>query len=1098
KEYINNAYIFGYQRFEWMRCTLEGEPVPVEMTLVPVEHKHGRLVAGYCRDIRDHKNMMIEIEKKDRLLNVTNRLAEVLLAASNEDTFDETLIRGMELIGQCLEADCVQVWPNEMINGQLHFVLLYKWLSEDGKKAPNIPIGTPVPYSGRWIHQFMKGEYVNGPVAELPQEDRELLTPFGLTSTITIPLYYREQFWGVFCVGDCVKKRYFSENEINLLNSTGLMIVNAINRNTQAAQTRYQLAKLNLVVKATKIALWDMELDKDATLTNENKVVYSDEFRTMLGFSGKKDFPNVLKSWSSLLHPDESENVIAAFTGHINDRTGMTPFDTEFRMIKKDGGIAYFHATGETIRDKEGCAVRVVGALMDITETKKLLLDLETEKSLLQTMFDSVPDLIFCKDLNFNYTRCNKSLLKYFGINEDELIGKDDESGLGIPSKAARESREMDIAVISEKKVFTYEELVPSHDGQLRLFETNKVPLLLNDRILGIMGTARDITERKAMEEAAQSANKAKSSFLAIMSHEIRTPMNAILGITEIQLQNENLDQDLREGLEKIYISGDMLLGIINDILDLSKIEAGKLELVSSRYETASLVSDTAQLNMMRIGSKPIEFELEIDEDIPADFIGDELRVKQILNNILSNAFKYTSAGKVVMKISVKDAADDDIVILSVSVSDTGQGMTKEQVDKLFDEYSRFNHEANRSTEGTGLGMSITRNLIQMMNGEIEIASEPGKGSTFTVNLPQGKVDSGKLGREMADNLHKFRTSSRAQMKRMQITRDPMPYGSVLIVDDVETNIFVAKGLLVPYELSIDSADSGFAAIAKIAGGKVYDIIFIDHMMPKMDGIETTKKIRETGYNKPIVALTANAVAGQAEIFLGNGFDDFISKPIDIRQMNAVLNKHIRDVYQHEALTKTSGKTEKQKADQARTATDKKFAEVFLRDANKTIVFLREFTAKGPPYSDEDMRMYIIKTHGIKSALASIGRLDLSSAAFKLEQLGRDNSTGFIANETPPFLNSLQELVDGLEQKSGGECESLSEEAKAVLAEKLNAIAKSCENFDETAADDVLNGLIKMSWPSNIKELLNDISEKMLHSDFEEIIETVRVFAANK
>jgi len=416
--------------------------------------------------------------------------------------------------------------------------------------------------------------------------------------------------------------------------------------------------------------------------------------------------------------------------------------------------------------------------------------------------------------------------------------------------------------------------------------------------------------------EAANVASRAKSAFLSTMSHEIRTPMNAILGITEIQLQNNALDQSVRDALEKIYASGDMLLGIINNILDLSKIEAGKLELVIAKYETASLLSDIALLNMMRIGSKPIEFELHVDENLPLLLSGDELRVKQIFNNLLSNAFKYTEKGTVCLSVAAATGGADDETTLVFSVRDTGQGMTEEQVAKLFDEYSRFNQEANRTTEGTGLGMSITRDLIRMMHGEISIESEPGRGSTFTVRLPQGKINADILGKAVTENLHKFRTSVRAQTKRAQLTRDPMPYGSVLIVDDVETNILVAEGLISLYGIKIESADSGPGAIEKIKNGSVYDIVFMDHMMPKMDGIEATSIIRSMGYERPIVALTANAVVGQADIFLKNGFDDFISKPLDIRLLDAVLNKLIRDKQPPEVLEaarrQAAGKTEQE------------------------------------------------------------------------------------------------------------------------------------------------------------------------------------------
>ena len=738
-----------------------------------------------------------------------------------------------------------------------------------------------------------------------------------------------------------------------------------------------QLVKLNLAAQATKIGLWDMEIVTGDPINPDNAFIWSDEFRHMLGFTDENDFPNVFKSWIDRLHPEDKDAAISAFAGHLLDKSDNTPFDIEYRLLKKDGEYAYFRASGKTIRDEKGNAVRVVGALMDITETKNILLD----------------------------------------------------------------------------------------------------------------------TEKQRIE--AEAANRAKSAFLSTMSHEIRTPMNAILGITEIQIQNEELDNGVREALEKIHVSGDMLLGIINDILDLSKIEAGKLELVDDNYEMASLISDTAQLNMMRIGSKSIEFELFVDENLPAMLSGDELRVKQILNNLLSNAFKYTAAGTVRLSVTKEaDSGDNgDTVTLIISVSDTGQGMTKEQVSKLFDEYSRFNMEANRSTEGTGLGMSITRNLVQMMNGRVFVESEPGKGSTFTIYLPQIRVGSDVLGKESADNLHQFRTRSRAQMKRVQIAREPMPYGSVLIVDDVETNIYVAKGLLAPYGLKIDSADSGFAAIEKIKSGYVYDIVFMDHMMPKMDGIEATKIIRGLGYAQPIVALTANAISGQAEIFLGNGFNDFIAKPIDVRQLNTVLNKLIRDRQPPEVLE--AARQEKAAIKElppeaaVKPAIDPKFAEVFIRDAKKTLAVLGEINDKQGLYDEDDIQTYIIHTHGMKSALANIGKMDLSAVALKLETSGRDGNIDIIRAETSTFIESLRAVAEELAIGIKSDYIDERDEDTPYLHERLLEIAEACEIYDEQIIDNALAGLKAKTWSKTTKELLSTISEHLLHSDFDEIANVV-------
>jgi signal transduction histidine kinase/CheY-like chemotaxis protein len=412
-----------------------------------------------------------------------------------------------------------------------------------------------------------------------------------------------------------------------------------------------------------------------------------------------------------------------------------------------------------------------------------------------------------------------------------------------------------------------------------------------------------DVTELNDAKEQAIEANRAKSSFLARISHEIRSPMNVILGITEMQQEKINLPPDTKEAWDRVYSSGYLLLGIINDVLDMSRIEAGKLKLTPVIYDVASVISDSVQLNIMRFESKPVQFVLQADENIPASLFGDDLRIKQILNNILSNAFKYTESGTVTMAVTAEVSGPDVPVILIFRISDTGTGMSPEEVDKLFDDYARFNMETNRKVEGTGLGMGITRGLVAMMNGEITVESEVGKGSIFTVLLPQGYVNSNVFGKGGAENLQKLHGGKISQSKKApNIVREYMPYGRILVVDDMEPNLYVAKGLMAPYGLSLETVSSGYEAIDLIKSGMTYDVIFMDHFMPEMDGVVTAKTIREMGYKNPIIALTANALTGQAEMFMANGFDGFISKPIDIRQLNSVLNKFVRDKYPAETI----------------------------------------------------------------------------------------------------------------------------------------------------------------------------------------------------
>ena len=405
--------------------------------------------------------------------------------------------------------------------------------------------------------------------------------------------------------------------------------------------------------------------------------------------------------------------------------------------------------------------------------------------------------------------------------------------------------------------------------------------------------------ELELRTEEAHAASRSKSAFLANMSHEMRTPMNVVVGLTDLMLEEDDPGVNLKNNLEKISTAGNTLLGLINDVLDISKIEARKLELMPVQYEIPSLLNDIITLNMIRIESKPIAFRLDISEDLPCSLYGDDLRVKQIINNLLSNAFKYTQKGTVILGMNCEREGDDD-VRMSVWVSDTGIGIREEDLKKLFTNYSQVDTQANRRIEGTGLGLSITKMLVEHMNGEISVESEYGKGTTLRFHIIQKFVSDKAIGSETAENLRNFRYAEDKRKAAKNLVRPDLSYASVLVVDDMPNNLDVAAALLGKYKMRVDCVAGGQEAIDRINKCEpFYDAIFMDHMMPGMDGVEAATKIRAIGTKYamtiPIIALTANAIAGNEQMFLNNDFQAFLAKPINIMSLDSIVQRWIRD-----------------------------------------------------------------------------------------------------------------------------------------------------------------------------------------------------------
>ncbi|MDR3256021.1 MAG: response regulator [Synergistaceae bacterium] len=614
----------------------------------------------------------------------------------------------------------------------------------------------------------------------------------------------------------------------------------------------------------------------------------------------------------------------------------------------------------------------------------------------------------------------------------------------------------------------------------------------LEDEIDGIsidineaMGSAEDMNEARLKSDAE---NKSKTLFLARMSHEIRTPMNAIIGMSELAEREYGKPGGL-EYINDIKQAGANLLSIINEILDFSKIESGRLEITNARYEMASLLNDVRAIIKVRIGEKPIQFDADADESIPACMIGDEARIRQVLLNILSNAVKYTESGFI--KLTVRHLLSGDEARIEFEVADSGTGIKEEDMPRLFADFSRVDASHTKYIEGIGLGLSIARTICRAMGGDITVSSEYGVGATFTATIRQVIAD----GRPMGPSRNKI--AIRAGASRVRFSA---PDFRLLIVDDNATNLKVAEGLLAPYMMRIDTRDSGQGAI-KLLGEKNYDLVFMDHMMPGMDGVEATRAIRAIGgrcAKLPVVALTANAVSGMREMFLENGFDDFLSKPIEILKLNELIERWVPPARRKKAITaeenKTSAFIEIDGLDTARgvemtggtAANYMSVLELYCKDSASRIGNLYLSWAQSDPQS------FATHVHALKSASSSIGATDLSKKAAFLEDATRRGDISIIRERISDFRENLASMVQRIQaaldafKKSPGDGKGGIYSSSDEILPRLRLLKEVLAAEDVGAADKILAELDALRLDKETGAAISDITALVLISEFRE------------
>ena len=699
---------------------------------------------------------------------------------------------------------------------------------------------------------------------------------------------------------------------------------------------------------------------------------------------------------------------------------------------------------------------------------KKRTEELELKSNMLITVMDSIPSFVFCKDLNLKYTHCNASIKKYFNVQEEDIIGKDEEYLGFLPEELKRFN--LYSRKVVDEGIEVESEIAVSHlDGTRYLFEVTLVPYKFNGSVIGLVGVAHDITKRKAIEEAALAASHSKSVFLANMSHEIRTPMNSIVGFSELALSSDSVSVKTKDYLNKILENAEWLLQIINDILDISKIEAGQMTLEKIPFDLHDIFARCQTAITPKTLEKGISLYCYAEPSVGKKLLGDPMRVRQVLINLLSNAVKFTNVGTVKLYSTIRHSTEKDTTIY-FEIKDSGIGITKEQIERIFEPFVQADSSVTRKYGGTGLGLTITRNIIELMGGHLNVESIPKVGSKFSFELTFDTIDA------LADiPTHEIviDTSEKPNFK-----------GEVLICEDNRMNQMVIFEHLERVGLKPIIAENGKIGLDMVfdrmqKGEKLFDLIFMDIQMPVMDGLEAASRIIRLNTGIPIVAITANVMSNDREIYKSHGMPDCIGKPFTTQELWRCLAKY---------LVSSTSETEETHKNGDDSKMQKQLQLTFVKDNQEKFQEVRNAIDRG------DIKLANRLAHTLKSNAGLIGEPFLQKAAAAVEAMlknGNNNVTESalktlehelslvlkglepLLNETAPvqdkvlntsealdLLNRLKPMLANMNPESI----DLLDEVRSIPG--TEELAKHIENFDFKPALKVLSEL-KKKWSKN-------------------------------
>ncbi|WP_097075704.1 ATP-binding protein [Pseudobutyrivibrio ruminis] len=601
------------------------------------------------------------------------------------------------------------------------------------------------------------------------------------------------------------------------------------------------------------------------------------------------------------------------------------------------------------------------------------------------------------------------------------------------------------------------------------------VALRIAQNVIKEINSMNEFMQRQL--DAIDSASRAKSQFLANMSHEIRTPINAILGMNEMIIR-ESADEQIVEYATNVKQAGKALLAQVNSVLDYSKLEEGKMEIIQVEYDLATMINGFVTAVTTRAKSKGLRMDVNVDTNLPTTLFGDDVRLGQVINNLLTNAVKYTEVGVITLNIW-EESRSDGAIDIGVSVQDTGIGIKPEDMEKLSASFTRIEEERNRNIEGTGLGIPIVIEILKLMGSDLKVESVYGQGSTFSFVVRQGIINDEPLG----DYRKRVK---RSYMRRNKYTYPSMPTANIIVVDDYEMNLVVAKNLMKVYDFIPDLAESGPEALTRIQE-KHYDIIFMDHMMPDMDGVETLellKKRHMIDESTAVIALTANAIAGAKDFYISKGFNDYLTKPIDAEALEQVLTKYvpaekivkksISDIKNNKSLTTD---------DEERKALIKIFISTIQETARNLDSLLEA----------EDIKNYTIKVHGLKSTARLIGEMSISSKAEALEKAGNENDWDYIKSHHKELIreylgleNSYKEVKETKKTLDPGE-----------LKDAIYSIIEMASVCDYTSTEMVLDSLDEYAMPENVESEMKHVRELLQKLDYEGVVESAKKMLNN-